>query len=401
MPFPPTPNLGLVLPIPTVDVGPAWATMLNTAFQSIDAQVLTQLVINNNLSFGGFYATNMGALDFASQFSPLTDLNSLFVVGNDLYFNDGAGNTIRFTQAGALDASSIEGFTGLGGTTGSAVYSGGTGTFTFYKNTNQTANVAIGALTVYPTGTHANGITLLSPSGLSSGLVFTMPSTVPGRALPMLLTPTSTTTATIITGQITGSQISSSAGILGSQLSSSANIAGSQLSASANITGSQLSASANIAGSQLSSSANIYGSQLSSSAGVTGGQIANTTITNANMATQTIQTLTISSGGGWSTSGGGCSFWKDQCGMVHLAGIVTYNQTGSRNYTQAFQLATGFRPSAAANYVGRFAVASLDSSDNLVAVEFTVNPSTGNGGAETEPDDGTSFYLDSLHFLGG
>lgn len=72
---------------------------------------------------------------------------------------------------------------------------------------------------------------------------------------------------------ITGGKIANQA-ITTTQISNSANITGSQLSSSAGLVGTQLT-NGTLTSTQINASANILGSQLSSSAGIVGGQIAN------------------------------------------------------------------------------------------------------------------------------
>ena len=59
--------------------------------------------VNNDLSLSNFNQTNIRASRFASQSSPLSgvaDINQVYVVNGDLYYNNGSGVQIRLTING-------------------------------------------------------------------------------------------------------------------------------------------------------------------------------------------------------------------------------------------------------------------------------------------------------------
>lgn len=72
--------------------------------------------IENDLSLDGYNLSNIRGVILNKQGAPLTgiiDLNEIYDVAGDLYFNDGAGNVIRITENGALNYSSFTGFENL------------------------------------------------------------------------------------------------------------------------------------------------------------------------------------------------------------------------------------------------------------------------------------------------
>ncbi len=110
--------MGLILPDVSVTAGPLWATLLNNAFTSIDSHdhstgkgikvTPSGLNINSDLSFVQNNATNMrtARLFNNSTFTPgVNDLTALYSLNDELYYRDGAGNTIQITLGGFLDVS--------------------------------------------------------------------------------------------------------------------------------------------------------------------------------------------------------------------------------------------------------------------------------------------------------
>src|SRR5438552_16462260 len=121
-----TPNMSMVIPVPSSEPGPTWAQELVTAFTNIlDVHDHTSgkglkvpsggLNINSDLSFGGFNLTTIRTLRLSSQGAVLTggtEIGELYRVLNELYFNDGAGNQVKITNAGAVN---VSGSNGIGG----------------------------------------------------------------------------------------------------------------------------------------------------------------------------------------------------------------------------------------------------------------------------------------------
>lgn len=110
-----TPNLGLVLPTPTVTLGPVWANELNAALEVIDSHDHTSgkglrvptagLNINAELDFQENRALNLGSSLYTSNASTLTggsNANSVYVTLGNLYFTNESGTAVQITDGGAL-----------------------------------------------------------------------------------------------------------------------------------------------------------------------------------------------------------------------------------------------------------------------------------------------------------
>jgi hypothetical protein len=109
-----TPNMGMVLPVPSSEPGPAWATELITALTSkVDAHNhagigltlgTSALNINADLPFNTNYnATLLRSTRYVSQSAVLslgTDIGCLYNFGGLLYWNNNAGTPIQITTAG-------------------------------------------------------------------------------------------------------------------------------------------------------------------------------------------------------------------------------------------------------------------------------------------------------------
>ena len=131
-----TTYMGLILPTPGEQLGPTWATNLNTALTSIDSHDHTSgkgagigvaaLTIDADLTFKDlsstastpYAATNLKYSSFSKQLSPSTDIpatgataiSSVLFSGTslgELYYNDGSGNQLQITDAGNLNVSGV------------------------------------------------------------------------------------------------------------------------------------------------------------------------------------------------------------------------------------------------------------------------------------------------------
>lgn len=149
-----SPDMSLPVPVVSVDPGPDWATNINACMSGIDSHdhsvgkgvQITPSGININaaLSMNSNNLTNANSLGMVSLLSALTSLlQSLQVVGVDLYFIDGVGNAVRITQGGTVTGSTGT-ITGLPSGTASASFAGGT--FTFQSATSTPATMNIGPI---------------------------------------------------------------------------------------------------------------------------------------------------------------------------------------------------------------------------------------------------------------
>jgi hypothetical protein len=121
-----TTNMSLVLPTPGQQLGPTWATNLNTAFNLIDEHDHTSgkgkkigvaaLTIDADVDFKpsttAYPVANLSYLTFTNQSTLYAaTLNfRLFsgLVDGDLYWNDGADRQIQITSGGGVNASGVQ-----------------------------------------------------------------------------------------------------------------------------------------------------------------------------------------------------------------------------------------------------------------------------------------------------
>lgn len=184
-----TPNMGLILPTPTVTPGPLYASQEVTAFESIDAHDHTAgkgvpvpvsgLNINADFPFGAFNAVGARSYRTEDQVAAIglgTDLHCLYSVNGDMYWNNGLGQQIQITAGGGLNATSIGGIGGDYATSPASVfYTQLSALFTFWQNTNQAAKIECGPLTIHTLTVGGNGVTLSAPVGLSADYGITFP----------------------------------------------------------------------------------------------------------------------------------------------------------------------------------------------------------------------------------
>ena len=181
-----TPNMNLDLPVVSVTEGPDWATLLNSAFQTLDIHdhssglgvKITPAGINiaTDLPFNSRGATNLGYLGFALSSPPISD-NVVFVDTNgSLKWKTANGEfTILDTNGSAASGG------GFGGdytsTDALATYSDVTKGYTFLQDTGITAFINSGAISLYENVASANPITIQPPNALASAYSLTLPTT--------------------------------------------------------------------------------------------------------------------------------------------------------------------------------------------------------------------------------
>jgi hypothetical protein len=148
--------MGLVLPTVSVTPGPLYATENNTALTSIDShdhtsgkglQVPTAgLNINADLPFAGFNATALRSTRFNSQSATLatgSDLNCLYVVNGNLYYNNASGVAVQVTAGTGVSVS--------GATVGGVTFPATTGSANQYLVNNPSATSLIWKTPTAPT----------------------------------------------------------------------------------------------------------------------------------------------------------------------------------------------------------------------------------------------------------
>lgn len=192
-----SPNMGMPVPVVSVDPGPDWATNIDACLSILDSHnhasgqgvqiTPSGLNINSDLSFQNNNATNARSVRFYPQSAPLalgTDIGCLYESGVDLYYNDGNGNQIRITQGGSVTGSSGT-ITGLPSGTASAAYSAGT--FTFQSATSTPAAMNIGPVTIGNQTAGSKNITIAPNSGIAANYNLTLPAALPAAANYMTL----------------------------------------------------------------------------------------------------------------------------------------------------------------------------------------------------------------------
>lgn len=191
----------MVLPIPTVTLGPLYAYENNQAFIVIDNHDHSPgkglpvpsngVNINGDFPFNGFNAAFLRSTRFSDQVAPLSlplDVTSLYTVGGNLYYNNGIGQQIQLTAGAALNATSIGGIGGDYATsTASEFYTSSDSTFTFWSAVNTSAALDSGSITIRPDNVpNAFGITISAPISLSADYGLTLPNALPGSGTKFL-----------------------------------------------------------------------------------------------------------------------------------------------------------------------------------------------------------------------
>lgn len=110
--------LNLTLPVPTVRLGPAWASDIVTAFETIDSHDHTSgkgqqvpaagLNINGNLDIQSNSLTDVASVLFdpvGATPSGSTFANGVSVYDGDLYFTNTSGTAVQITDGGSLVSS--------------------------------------------------------------------------------------------------------------------------------------------------------------------------------------------------------------------------------------------------------------------------------------------------------
>lgn len=203
-----TPNMGLLLPDPTITPGPTYASEIDDAFDLVDSHDHTlgkgvpiptnAININNDLPFNGFNLDTIRASRFNSQSAFLTlpaDVNELYVVNGNLVFNNNLGQPVQITEGATLDATSIGGIGGdFGTSTASVFYTSADKTFTFWSNTNTPANIDAGNITIRNTTLNSFGITLAPDPAIASNYELTLPAALPTQTSALEVSPSGVVT---------------------------------------------------------------------------------------------------------------------------------------------------------------------------------------------------------------
>jgi len=174
-----SPNMNLPVPNVGQDPGPDWANNINASLSILDLHNHTAgfgvqippagLNINTSLTFQNNQATNLQAVMFTPQ-TALTTLNSLYVVGVDLYFNDGSGDpAIQITKGGSVNATS----SGIVSGTASAGFI--SGVLVVDSASLTPANIQAGSILFGNNVASSNFVTVQAPASLASDYSLTLP----------------------------------------------------------------------------------------------------------------------------------------------------------------------------------------------------------------------------------
>lgn len=203
-----TPYMGLILPVVSTTIGPDWATYLNTALTSVDSHnhapgkglqvTVAGININADLSFASFNATTLRSIRLNTQTAVLalaTDVGCIYQVNGDLYYNNGAGTSIKITSGTSINATAVGGIGGDYVTSGASVfYTSATKLFSFQSITTPAgsivwSNLGTGPLVIHDTAAGVvNAITLKSPAALAASYNATLPTALPASTLPITMT---------------------------------------------------------------------------------------------------------------------------------------------------------------------------------------------------------------------
>jgi len=178
-----SPNMNLVVPGIGTEIGPAWASDLNADLAAIDSHNHSSgqgvpispsgMNINADLAFQNNNATQLRSTRFTAQSAVLslaTDVGCLYVVGNELYYNDvTGGHNVQLTSNGTVNATS----SGISSGTASAAFSAGV--LVVKSSSSSGANVEMQSAVLTNSGNLTTTLTLQAPA-LSGSITETLPT---------------------------------------------------------------------------------------------------------------------------------------------------------------------------------------------------------------------------------
>lgn len=198
-----TPNMGLTRPDPQGSIG-TWSAELNASLDVADAhdhstgngvKVPTAgLNINADLSFAGFGATGLRAVDLAAVLaSEVTGYpTALFCnsADNELYWRTSGGVNVQLTSGTSLNAALLGGFTGDYGSGGSTVsFTSGTSIYNFLRAANHRAFIDCSDIRLFQGSVGiANSVKLRSPNALAASYDWVFPTVLPGAQTLLQIT---------------------------------------------------------------------------------------------------------------------------------------------------------------------------------------------------------------------
>lgn len=109
-----TPDMNLVLPDPSITLGPLWAQLLNAALTLVDSHdhapgngtkvSPTGLNINSDLPFNSHSLRSGRLLELVDEGSSPADLDVIYRVGTNLYWNNSSGFPVQITSGNLVNA---------------------------------------------------------------------------------------------------------------------------------------------------------------------------------------------------------------------------------------------------------------------------------------------------------
>jgi len=181
-----SPNMQLPIPIVGLEFGPQYATDINNCLTLTDqhdhtpgygVQITTAaLNIDADLNLNYFNLALVRTVQFDPEPNILPgvypDIGCLYVVQDDLYYNDYAGNPIRLTQGGSIvgTAGSITGLV----VPASASY--GSNTFVWQSDSLTPANMDAASYIFRNLAASSFGLTLNPPAAMSFDYSLTLPA---------------------------------------------------------------------------------------------------------------------------------------------------------------------------------------------------------------------------------
>lgn len=188
------PNLGIVEPVLGGDNG-TWDDRLNAALQLIDAHDHTSgkglrirtdaLNIDEDLTFAGFGATNVGRVGFTAVAALSTGARALYVdtADNELYWRTNAGVNVKLTSGTSINTTLVGGIVGdYTAVNAEVAYEDANDRYTFKQQGSPKpwARVMCGGLQLAEFNTNESlFVRLIAPAALASSYDVTWPTAPP------------------------------------------------------------------------------------------------------------------------------------------------------------------------------------------------------------------------------
>lgn len=175
-------SLGLTLPtIGQASWGGPTNTILQTIITAIEGTVSSgALLINTNLDFSSYGATNLGPVRFLNQSASLSGASNslkLYTVSGELYFTDGSGTAIKLTDGGAVNLAGTGSITGAGYGVNDVELNWDGTYYNFKSGTSTYAPVQVDDIRL--SDGSSNFVTLEAEAGMSADYTLTIPASLP------------------------------------------------------------------------------------------------------------------------------------------------------------------------------------------------------------------------------